>query len=134
MSSAAIPKVTKAGTIEGQDDFESLKFRSDVPILALSNNKSIKVVKIESVISVIGFVKGLLKEQPGCLDVLRNLCTIRTLLVKIRTQFKDMNRTIEANSIKLVVDKKAFFFKEAKEAYQYIWDQKHFGKLTIKIE
>lgn len=39
MSSAAIPKVTKAGTIEGQDDFESLKFRSDVPILALSNNK-----------------------------------------------------------------------------------------------
>jgi len=39
MSSAAIPKVTKAGTIEGQDGFESLKFRSDVPILALSDNK-----------------------------------------------------------------------------------------------
>jgi len=79
-------------------------------------------VKIESVISVVGFMKGLLKEQPGCLDVLRNLCTIRTLLVKIRTQFKYMNRTIEANSIKLVVDKKAFFFKEAKEYVPFVYE------------
>ncbi|KAH7400100.1 hypothetical protein BKA64DRAFT_744762 [Cadophora sp. MPI-SDFR-AT-0126] len=96
--------------------------------------QSLKAVKIEGVISVIGFVGGLSKEQPGFLDALSNLCTVRGLLVGSRTQFEDMNRAIEANSIKPVVDEKVFSFEEAKEAYQYMWDQKHFGKLTIKIE
>jgi len=45
-----------------------------------------------------------------------------------------MNRAIEANDIHPVVDEKVFNLTELKDAYQYMWDQKHFGKLTIKIE
>jgi NADPH:quinone reductase-like Zn-dependent oxidoreductase len=44
-----------------------------------------------------------------------------------------MNRAIEANDIKPVVDEKVFTLDETKEAYQYMWDQKHFGKLCIQI-
>jgi hypothetical protein len=33
-----------------------------------------------------------------------------------------------------VVDEKVFTLDEVKDAYQYMWDQKHFGKLAIKIE
>lgn len=39
MSSSAIPKTTKAWTIEGQDGFESLKLNNEAPIPALSDNE-----------------------------------------------------------------------------------------------
>ena len=55
-------------------------------------------------------------------------------MVGSRLQFEDMNRAIEANDIHPVVDEKVFNLTELKDAYQYMWDQKHFGKLTIKIE
>lgn len=63
-----------------------------------------------------------------------NICTVRGVLVGSRLQFEDMNRAIEANNIHPIVDEKVFTLDEAREAYQYMWDQKHFGKLCIKIE
>ncbi|KAM3069469.1 hypothetical protein ACMFMG_005574 [Clarireedia jacksonii] len=96
--------------------------------------QSLKAIKIEGVISIIGFLAGNAKEQPGFLDALTNLCTVRGILVGSREQFDDMNRAIDANKIKPVVDKKVFTLDEVKDAYQYMWDQKHFGKLAIKIE
>jgi len=97
--------------------------------------QSLKAVKIDGVISIIGFLGADAKtEQPGFLETLVNICTVRGLLVGSRVQFEEMNHAIEANKIKPVVDKKVFTLEEAKEAYQYMWDQKHLGKLTIKIE
>jgi hypothetical protein len=64
---------------------------------------------------------------------------------------RDMIRAIEANDIHPVVDEKVFTLEQAREAYEYMvsktgafssqsyfnlmvqWAQKHFGKLTIKI-
>lgn len=43
------------------------------------------------------------------------------------------NRAIDVNQLKPVVDAKKFKLEEVKEAYQYMWDQKHFGKLVIQI-
>lgn len=74
------------------------------------------------------------KEQPTFLDCLMNICTVRGVLVGSRLQFEDMNRAIAANNIHPVVDEKVFTLDEARDAYQYMWDQKHFGKLCIKIE
>lgn len=74
------------------------------------------------------------KDQPTFLDCLMNICTVRGVLVGSRLQFEDMNRAIEANNIHPIVDEKVFTLDEAREAYQYMWDQKHFGKLCIKIE
>ncbi|KAF2838679.1 NAD(P)-binding protein [Patellaria atrata CBS 101060] len=95
--------------------------------------QSLKAIAIDGVISVIGFVGGG-KDSPSFLEVLNSLCTVRGLLVGSRLQFEDMNRAIEANNIKPVVDEKVFKLEEAKEAYQYMWDRKHFGKLVIQIE
>ncbi|KAF2816368.1 alcohol dehydrogenase [Mytilinidion resinicola] len=95
--------------------------------------QSLNAIKIDGVISIIGFLGGMSKDQPTFLDCLTNICTVRGVLVGSRLQFEDMNRAIEANDIKPVVDEKVFKLKEAKEAYQHMWDQKHFGKLTIKI-
>lgn len=96
--------------------------------------QSLKAVKIDGVISIIGFLGGMSKDQPTFLECLNNICTVRGLLVGSRLQFEDMNRAIEVNDIHPVVDKKVFSLEQAKDAYQYMWDQKHFGKLCIKID
>ncbi|WYZ36489.1 hypothetical protein EsH8_XV_000042 [Colletotrichum jinshuiense] len=99
--------------------------------------QSLKAVKLEGVISVIGFLSNgagvAAGKQPTLLDALTNICTIRGILVGSRQQFEDMNRSIDANGIKPVVDDKIFGFEEVREAYQYQWEQKHFGKVVIKI-
>jgi NADPH:quinone reductase-like Zn-dependent oxidoreductase len=95
--------------------------------------QSLAAVKIDGVIAIIGFLGGMSKDQPTFLECLNNICTVRGVLVGSRLQFEEMNRAIEANGIKPVVDEKVFALEELKEAYQYQWDQKHFGKLCIKI-
>jgi len=97
--------------------------------------QSLKAVKIDGVISIIGFVSGDADEkEPSFLEALNNICTARGVFVGSRQQFEEMNKCIEANKIKPVVDKKSFKLEELKEAFQYQWDQKHFGKLTINID
>ncbi|KAK7188216.1 hypothetical protein DPSP01_001761 [Paraphaeosphaeria sporulosa] len=95
--------------------------------------QSLVAIKIDGVISIIGFIGGFSKDQPSFLDCLNNICTVRGLLVGSRQQFEDMNAAIEANDIHPIVDNKVFTLPELKEAYQYMFDQKHFGKLAIKI-
>ena len=96
--------------------------------------QSLKAIKPEGTIAIIGFVGGYSKEQPTFLDCLNNLCTVRGILVGSRQQFEQMNECIDANGIKPIVDEKVFSLEDLKQAYQYMWDQKHFGKLTIKID
>ncbi|KAL2407386.1 Zinc-type alcohol dehydrogenase-like protein [Exophiala dermatitidis] len=95
--------------------------------------QSLKAVKLEGVISIIGFLGGTNKQDmPGLLDALNNLCTVRGILVGSKQQFQEMNRAIEANDIHPVVDSNTFKFENALDAYQYQWDQKHFGKVVIE--
>ena len=97
--------------------------------------QSLKAVKISGLITIIGFVGGMTKDQPGFLDCLSNLCTARGILVGSRAQMEDMCRAVEANSQKLrpVVDKKTFKLEDLKKAYEYQWSGQHFGKVCIDI-
>lgn len=95
--------------------------------------QSLKAIAIDGVITIIGFIGGMDKNQPTFLETLNNICTVRGILVGSRLQMQDMVDAIEANDIHPVVDEKVFELKELKEAYEYMWDQKHFGKLTIKV-
>ena len=95
--------------------------------------QSLEAIKPEGVIAIIGFLGGMSKEQPTFLESLNRMCTVRGILVGSHRQFEDMNRAVDANGIKPVVDEKVFGFEEAREAYQFMWDQRHFGKVTIRI-
>ncbi|POR37005.1 Zinc-type alcohol dehydrogenase-like protein [Tolypocladium paradoxum] len=98
--------------------------------------QSLAAIKISGVVTIIGFVGGHAKDQPGFLDCLTNLCTVRGILVGSRAQMEDMCRAIEANPERLrpVVDKKLFRLEEVKDAYEYQWSGKHFGKVCVQIE
>ncbi|GJN69239.1 hypothetical protein PCL_02322 [Purpureocillium lilacinum] len=97
--------------------------------------QSLNAIKISGVITIIGFVGGFTKDQPGFIDCLNHLCTARGVLVGSRTQMEDMCRAIEANPDKLrpVVDKKTFKLENLKEAYEYQWSGQHFGKVVVEI-
>jgi NADPH:quinone reductase-like Zn-dependent oxidoreductase len=93
--------------------------------------QSLKAVAIDGVITIIGFIGGMGEKQPTFLDCLNNICTVRGILVGSRLQMEDMCRAIEVNDIHPVVDEKVFKLGELKEAYEYMWAQKHFGKLVV---
>ncbi|KKY22160.1 putative alcohol dehydrogenase [Phaeomoniella chlamydospora] len=97
-----------------------------------SMRQSFKAVKIDGTITVIGFLGGV-KGGPSPLEALNNICSIRGVLVGSRQQFQDMNHAIEANDINPVVDPNVFGFDKVLDAYQYQWDQKHFGKVVVSI-
>ena len=83
--------------------------------------QSLAAVKIEGVINIIGFlggVKGM--EQPSFLECLFHICVVRGILVGSRELFEEMNRAIDVNGIKPVVDEKVFGLAEAKDAFQYL--------------
>ncbi|KAJ5543274.1 Polyketide synthase enoylreductase [Penicillium sp. DV-2018c] len=96
--------------------------------------QSFKCVKLEGVISVIGFLGGVdPKTQPTVLEALNHICTVRGVYVGSKELMKDMVRAIEANDIHPVVDDQVFTLDQAREAYTHMFAQKHFGKLAIKI-
>jgi len=95
--------------------------------------QSLKAVQIDGVIDIIGVIAGEEKNPPTFLETLTNICIVRGIFVGSKMQMEDMCAAIEANNIQPIVDEKVFELKDLKEAYQYMWDQKHFGKLTIKV-
>lgn len=80
--------------------------------------QSLEAIKIGGVISIIGFVGGAYKgegEAPGFMDVLSHMATVRGILVGNRVQLEAMNRAIDANNIKPMVDEKVFTLDQLKE-------------------
>lgn len=97
--------------------------------------QSLKAIRIDGIISIIGFVAGPATEkEPSFLEALSNIATVRGLFVGSRVQMEQMNAAIEANNIKPIVDQKVFTLEQLKDAYKYMWEANHFGKLTIKID
>ncbi|KAI0838465.1 NAD(P)-binding protein [Hypoxylon sp. FL0890] len=95
-------------------------------------DQSFKAIKFEGIISIIGFLGGA-NTQTSVISTLPHICTARGVYVGSRALMEEMIAAIEANDIHPVVDKEVFDFAKAKEAYKYMWDKKHFGKVAIKI-
>ena len=99
-------------------------------------SQSLKAVRCEGVISLIGFLggKGGEKQLCGFADCFQNLSIVRGVNVGSREQFVAMNEFIDKHGIiKPIVDKTAFTFEDTKEAYQYMLDAKHMGKIVINV-
>lgn len=101
--------------------------------------QSLKCVKMEGVVSVIGYVGGMSsgpgqEKSPELLDTLTGASIVRGIQIGSKEQMLDMIKAIEASDIKPVLDQRVFRFQEARDAFQYLWDQKHFGKVVIKVD
>ncbi|KAK4196118.1 hypothetical protein QBC40DRAFT_314252 [Triangularia verruculosa] len=95
--------------------------------------QSLSAIKMEGVISVIGFLGGAAPKD-NILETLSRICTVRGVYVGSRQQLEDMVAEIEKHDIHPVLDKTVFTLEKAKEAYEHMWAQKHIGKIPITIE
>ncbi|KAL0934772.1 zinc-binding dehydrogenase [Colletotrichum truncatum] len=95
--------------------------------------QSLEAIKFEGVVTIIGFLAGQ-DVKASVFECFQKVCTTRGAVVGSRAMMEEMVAAIEANDIHPVVDETIFTFEQAKEAYQYLWDAKHFGKVAIKIE
>lgn len=88
-------------------------------------------------IVVIGFV-GSAKdgEQNGGVaffDTILRAANIRGVQGGSRQLLEEVSQVIESRVIKPAVDPRVFEPGDLKDVYQYLWDQKHFGKVVVKI-
>ncbi|KAK7416681.1 hypothetical protein QQX98_005007 [Neonectria punicea] len=96
--------------------------------------QSLSAVKMDGLVSVVGLRAGVNPaEQPVLLDMFFRFCTTRIAYVGPRSQFVEMNRAIEANDIKPVIDEQIFGLEEARDAFAYLESMKHFGKVCIEV-
>jgi NADPH:quinone reductase-like Zn-dependent oxidoreductase len=93
--------------------------------------KSLHAVRPGGRISLIGVLTGFSGEIPAAL-INRKSVQIQGIYVGNRTQFIEMNRAIEVNRIKPVIDS-VFALNESVEAYKKLESGSHFGKIVIAI-
>jgi len=91
--------------------------------------KSIASSKIYGTISLIGILSGL-EGAAFNLGVALNLLKIHGIYVGSVEMFSDMIKCMEKYKIKPVIDR-VFPFEKALDAYQHLYDAKHFGKVVI---
>ncbi|CAG8378080.1 unnamed protein product [Penicillium salamii] len=86
-------------------------------------------------IGIVGFLTGQgapdHEDELTFLEPLLRVCTVRGIEVGSHVLFEEMNRAIEGWDIKPVVDNQGWDLRALKEAYKFVWDQKHFGKLVL---
>ena len=95
--------------------------------------QALKAIRCEGTISIIGFLAGS-ENGPSMLEALYKAANVRGILNGNRQLCMEMAAAVEGGNIKPAIDERIFGFKEVKEAYQYLWDQKHFSKVIIKVE
>jgi NADPH:quinone reductase-like Zn-dependent oxidoreductase len=93
-------------------------------------SKSLNSVRVGGYVCLIGVLAGAGDFNP--VSILMKSVRVQGIMVGSRQMFEDMNRAMEANHTKPVIDK-TFAFEEAREALKYMENGSHFGKLVIRI-
>ena len=93
--------------------------------------RSLKSVRVGGTISLIGLLTNP-DQQPSVLPALLNAQTIRGIYVGSVDQFEGLARAVEAAELEPVIDR-SFGFEEAVDAYAYFKQQKHVGKVVIRV-
>lgn len=92
--------------------------------------KSLNAVKVGGHVALIGVLTGAGEINP--MPILMKSIKLQGIYVGSRAMFEAMNRAVEQNQIKPVIDK-TFALEESREALKYLESAQHFGKIVISI-
>ena len=95
-----------------------------------SGNQTSKAVAFNGQIAVIGGLGG---GGSAIFDMRVTPAELRRIFTGSREQFEEMNRAIEVNGIRPVVDSKVWRFEEAREAFDHAATGKMWGKVVIQV-
>ena len=93
--------------------------------------RSLRAVRMQGAISVIGVLSGA-EPNVSPREILMNSVRVQGIYVGSRAMFERMNRAIELQAMKPVIDR-VFAWTEIKEALHYMESQQHFGKICLKF-
>lgn len=91
--------------------------------------KSINSVRVGGHVAVIGALSGVGEVNP--IPILMRSIRLQGIFVGSRKMFEDLNRAIEQNQIKPIIDR-TFEFEAVRDALKYMESGSHFGKIVIK--
>jgi NADPH:quinone reductase-like Zn-dependent oxidoreductase len=92
--------------------------------------KSLRAVRLGGTIALIGVLSGAGEVNP--MAILMKGVRVQGIFVGSRAMFEAMNRGIEVNQIRPVIDR-VFSFDEAKAALAYLESGAHFGKVVVRV-
>ncbi|EME79026.1 uncharacterized protein MYCFIDRAFT_212115 [Pseudocercospora fijiensis CIRAD86] len=95
--------------------------------------QSLEAIRTDGVIALTGLLGGAVPEPVPMLKALWHTCTVRGILLGSRNQFKEMVKFVEEKNVGPVTDFRAWELGEAKRAYDWLENQKHFSKVVITI-
>jgi NADPH:quinone reductase-like Zn-dependent oxidoreductase len=96
-----------------------------------TTDESIRATRPGGTVSLIGVLGGLgarIDPHPIALKGLR----VQGIRVGSRAMFEDMNRTLEAEGLRPVIDR-VFPFEQAPDALRYLQGAQHVGKVVISV-
>lgn len=62
------------------------------------------------------------------------MLTVRGIAVGSRAQLEDLVAFVESSGLKPVVEDRVFGLREVKEAYEYLAEQRNFGKVVVDCQ
>jgi NADPH:quinone reductase-like Zn-dependent oxidoreductase len=92
--------------------------------------RSLQAVRMAGTVSMIGVLSGV-EATLSPVPVLMNSIRVQGVYVGSRAMFQRMNRAIELNRVKPVIDK-TFEWTDVKQALQYMETGQHFGKICLR--
>jgi NADPH:quinone reductase-like Zn-dependent oxidoreductase len=101
--------------------------------------QSVAATKMEGILAVVGLVGGAPNEEdtrevPSLLQAWLSCITVRGIAVGSRAQLEDLVAFVESSELKPVVDDRAFGLREVKQAYQFLSEQRNFGKVVVDCQ
>lgn len=94
--------------------------------------QSIRAVRMDGVISLIGILAGSSKEL-NLLPILMQNVRMQGILVGGREAFEEHAGAVAANKLKPAIDK-TFGFAELQDSIRYLKSGSHFGKVVVEVE
>lgn len=95
--------------------------------------QSLKAVRTEGVISVVGFLGGAATPDVSAADMLKACCIIRGTHVGSREQLKQLVDFCDEHKIRPVISE-TFEFGEAQKAFECLKNQQFFGKVVVNFD
>ncbi len=99
---------------------------------AATLNRSISALRVGGRISIVGILSGASVEGFDIVPAILRKARLQAINVGSRDMFEAMNRAIEQNALRPVIDR-VFPFESAIDAFHYLAKSTHFGKICIKI-
>ena len=95
---------------------------------------SLSAARLDGVVALVGLVGNKDAASVPLLSVFQHGCIVRSLILGSREQLRQVVQFIDEKKITPVIDDRVFELAEARNAYRFLSERRHFAKVVIRID